>query len=109
MGYRAVSWIDQLSQVAKHNQKPAVYISGGLKEFTFNAPPAAPYLTGEQTFVLYTEGSVLLLCDDMDEAYSLYKQTVGDDGPTESNPYDGEERLYAMLIDADGKVLTENT
>jgi len=43
---------------------------------------------------------------DMRDAYDF---VVGDDGPTELNPYDGPARTYAMTCDPDGQLLTENT
>lgn len=101
---------EQLSLVAKGLKKPLLWLSAGSFEFTGNPHPAAPYLgTGDALMELYVNGGVLLVCDDMKEAWSLYKQTVGDDGPTATNPYNGEERIYAMLVDADGKIITENT
>jgi hypothetical protein len=36
------------------------------------------------------------MCDDVAELDRLYDMTVGDDGPTSSNPYDGDVRVSAV-------------
>lgn len=43
---------------------------------------------------------------ELDDAFDL---TVGDDGPTPSNRYDGEARVYALTCSNTGQILTENT
>jgi len=43
------------------------------------------------------------------EVQDLYNQTVGDDGPTELNPYDGPVRVYALTFAPDGRTMNENT
>lgn len=70
---------------------------------------AVPYLNRDQVFELLLQGSVYLFCDSEEECYRYYEQTVGDDGPTETNPYDGPVRVYALTCDPNGELQAENT
>ena len=70
---------------------------------------AAPYLSVHEHFQALADGYAFALCDDFDQAERLYGQTVGDDGPTATNPYAGPVKVYALLIDAQGKARNENT
>ena len=54
--------------------------------------------TGGAYFLFRTE-------EERDEAYG---NVVGDDG-SDTNPYDGELRIYAVTFNPDGYVQTENT
>jgi len=38
-----------------------------------------------------------------------YYRTVGDDGPTKLNDYNGPCRIYALTCDPFGQLLNENT
>lgn len=86
----------------------------GLLLSTCSATPddvkaAAPYLSDEQAGQLWHEGTAFLLFDTEAEMEAAYWQTVGDDGPTKTNPYDGPGRVYALTCRPDGQLVNENT
>ena len=78
---------------------------------------AAPYLQAiDDAFesnndalgeILSDEGGVLIF-DTEEEMNQFYRQTVGDDGPTELNKYDGPARVYALTCGPEG-TRNENT
>jgi len=76
---------------------------------------AAPWLkrgpSGNATdgFVLALEGSGIVLFDIEEEMLRCYNATVGDAGPTETNPYDGPCRVHAITCSPKGQLLNENT
>lgn len=73
---------------------------------------AAPWLKGLQDNSLFQgmgDGHVLALFDTAEERDAAYQNTVGDDGPTKTNPYNGPCRIYALTISPDGELLNENT
>ena len=51
----------------------------------------------------------MLTFDTEKEMEKHYDLTVGDDGPTKYNSYDGECRVYALTCSNTGELLTENT
>ncbi len=72
---------------------------------------AAPYLTRDvltSQDVLFT-GQVYLFFSSEEEMLEYYDATVGDDGPTETNKYDGPVKVYAITCDPSGTLLNENT
>ena len=69
---------------------------------------AAPYLNLNHLQII-SDGQALLTFDSEDEMWVFYNQTVGDDGPTKSNPYAGPCRVYALTISPDGIFQNENT
>ena len=105
---RRIGLYEGLQAMAKGLGKPVLYISfitpdpfaadcdahmDGLRN-------AAPYLFDEDGTCKYiqilSDGEGYLVCDDVDELNRLYDLTVGDDGPTSSNPYDGDVRVNAV-------------
>lgn len=58
---------------------------------------------------LTAEGGVYLIFSNEAEMLTVYEQTVGDDGPTKTNSYDGPVRVYALTCDPEGNTLNENT
>ena len=73
--------------------------------------PAAPWLDmdADHAWQGVADNRLFVLFDteaDMEHAYCL---TVGDDGPTELNPYDGIGRVYALTCDPTGQMMNENT
>lgn len=69
---------------------------------------AAPYLKDLPPQVAIA-GSVFLFFDSEAEARAVYEQTVGKDGPTKTNPYNGPVQVYALLCSDLGSLVTENT
>ena len=70
---------------------------------------AVPYLTEDQARQLLFDGGFLVVCDSKEECERFYSQTVGDDGPTKTNPYDGLANVYALTISDHGVLMAENT
>lgn len=69
---------------------------------------AAPYLKEVSSQILAEERG-LLLFDSEEEMERYYDLTVGDDGPTASNPYNGPAKVYAATCSPTGRFLKENT
>lgn len=63
----------------------------------------------EPDYQILGDGLGYFLFDTKEEMERAYNQVVGDDGPTELNPYDGPARVYAGTVDNHGRGLTENT
>lgn len=70
---------------------------------------AAPYLNDPASGQLMVDEHGIIICNSEDECEQLFWQTVGDDGPTKLNPYDGPARVYALTISPDGEFMDENT
>lgn len=70
---------------------------------------AAPYLNLFEHGQHLVDGYACLLFDCEAECYDAFNRTVGDDGPTASNTYAGPARVGALMISADGELITENT
>ena len=97
----------QLAQAyAKSNNKFCMYISFDNTMDWKELEKAAPYLTTDQ---LFHEGTCILTFDTEVEMQNYYNLTVGDDGPTKLNSYNGEARVYALTITNTGELSTENT
>jgi len=101
---------DAFQALCKATKKWGVAISFGDVEDYADVEKAAPYLTLEDDFqIIISDGRGIILCDTEEEMNSIFHQTVGDDGPTELNSYNGPVRVYALTCSPDGKMLTENT
>jgi len=70
---------------------------------------AAPYLHQLEDGQILLDGQGIILCDSEKECYNLYDQTVGDDGPTSLNSYDGPDKVYALTCNPSGQLQSENT
>lgn len=58
---------------------------------------AAPYLKDHPLLAqMVLDGWGIVVCKDKEECNHLFNQTVGDDGPTPLNPYDGPYRIHAL-------------
>ena len=69
---------------------------------------AAPYLSDYNHQILLDESGYILF-DSEEEMNDTYERTVGDDGPTKLNPYNGQARIYALTCSPEGELLNENT
>lgn len=99
---------DVLSALCKAKGKWGMFLSipeASQKEVL----KAAPYLQADHFVSLAVVGHGFIFMDSKEELYGLYHQTVGDDGPTLENPYDGPCRIYALTCNPEGKLQTENT
>jgi len=108
---KAFTIIDAMQELAKSTNKPCMFIGswewydGDLTDVIY----AAPYLDLERDMQLLSDGQGILVFDSEEEMERYYKMTVGDDGPTESNSYDGPARVYAVTCSRVGELLSENT
>jgi hypothetical protein len=96
------------AQLCLSMHKWGVYISFDSdddKEFE----KAAPYLDGIRDCQIFADGCGIILCDSQEEMETIFGQTVGDDGPTETNSYNGIARVYALTCSPAGTLLNENT
>lgn len=100
------SWGLYLLVNTEHNMPGA-----SLAEKNAETVKAAPYLkiVGEHLFSGYNDESMWILCDSAEECYTLFNQTVGDEGPTATNPYEGPGNVFAMIISNSGRIVAENT
>jgi len=106
-----------LSELCKATKRWGLFISGwnwdiALKE-DGNKILAAPYLDfeSEQDCMLQVMGDCqgYLMFDTEEEMLKYYDMTVGDDGPTELNKYNGKNKIYALTCGPDGQFQNENT
>jgi len=105
---RRIGLYEGLQAMAKGLGKPVLYISfitpdpfaADCEAHMNGLRKAAPYLFDEDGTCKYiqilSDGEGYLVCDDVAELERLYDLTVGDDGPTSSNPCDGDARVYAL-------------
>ena len=72
---------------------------------------AVPYLDYDEDLQLIMDGFGIILCDTETEMNKIYRNTIGDDGPSiyGTNKYDGRCRVYACTCDPNGQILNENT
>lgn len=95
-----------LKELCKAKDRWGLYVSfmdGDPAEIT----KAAPYLAGQARLLF--NGSGWIFVETEEEMLHLYRQTVGDDGPTTENPYKGSTKVYALTCSPEGVLLTENT
>jgi len=95
-----------LIRLCKASGKWGMYIGISNGDF-INEYLAAPYLKKNHQVV--TDGSGIALFNTEREMKKYYNMTVGDDGPTNANPYSGKVRVYALTCDPNGQLLNENT
>ena len=99
---------DILSMLCKAQNKWGMFLS-----FDHEAPEeilkAAPYLSHDSFFHVRFNFGGYIFASTKEEIEDLYLQTVGDDGPTDRNPYRGPASIYAITCDPTGQLITENT
>ena len=105
---KVLTSVELAQEVAKLYKKPVLYISYFGSEYE-EITKAAPYLSIEKHAQAILDGEAVIICDSLEEQQKLYWQTVGDDGPTKTNPYKGKARVYALTIDKTGQTQNENT
>lgn len=107
--------IRQAMQVlAKATGKYCMYISIYVHDIPLELQfdemtKAAPYLNFDEHTQILCEETGILMFDTREEMDKYYKMTIGDDGPTELNKYDGLCRIYALTCDNQGNFENENT
>lgn len=97
---------ETLQELCRLSSKPGMFIAW-VEDHLVEVVKAAPYL--KDYVQAQFDGSAYMLFKDEREMMRYYRRTVGDDGPTKQNPYDGPARVYALTCGADGELQTENT
>lgn len=92
---KALGLCEAMEAMAKALGKPILYISIDVDDLE-EVVKAAPYLEEDELTSTRLSGGGFIVCDNLDELNRLYDLTVGDDGPTASNPYNGATRVYAL-------------
>ena len=97
--------------LAKTLKKPCMFIGGwNFEDIDVDEIlKAAPYLNLDDHAQILADARGYLIFDSEDEMEKYYDMTVGDDGPTDSNDYNGSARVYALTCSAEGELLNENT
>jgi len=117
---KSISKVDLISLACQKAKKHAMMISfdpryqeGGFELFASEVIKAAPYLANfgdwPQFFEIFMDGEGVLFFDSEKEMLDAFSQTVGDNGPTNINSYDGQCAVYALTFYPDGKLGVENT
>jgi len=70
---------------------------------------AMPYFDWQKHGQIFVDGCGYFLFDNEEECEEAFWSTVGDDGPTETNSYNGPVRVYALTCSPDGQLCNENT
>ena len=70
---------------------------------------AVPFLKFLENLQVLLDGEGWLLFESREECDAAFWQCVGDDGPTQANPYTGPARAYALTCGPNGAFLNENT
>jgi len=96
-----------LERLCKNSDKCGMYIGFSEHEEWNEIINAAPYLKGQDQILVDCEA--WLLFENEEEMMKHYDQTVGDDGPTELNKYNGTALVYAVTCNHYGQIETENT
>lgn len=107
---RLLDQIRTVEALSSATGKWAIYASWALLEGQNPEElfSAAPWLQG-CSMQIQVEEMVVALFDSEEEARAVYGSTVGDDGPTKTNPYHGDVRVYALLVSPEKGGTTENT
>lgn len=107
---RKLTGLEAFAELCRTSKSWGLYLSfNEHAQFSADGPSAAPYLTMEDDAQALIDGELFILCSTEVEMIDLFDQTVGDDGPTATNAYDGEARAYALTCSPDGVLLNENT
>lgn len=98
-----------LQALAKSIHKHCMYINFQCADNTEEVYKAAPYLVSmANPNILYTKFAYFTFENEA-EMWKAYDETVGDDGPTWINRYDGPAQVFALTCNTDGKILACNT
>lgn len=80
----------------------------GVDECFDEVLKAAPYLTLQEHSQIMVDGCAVLEFETEEEMWQHYHLTIGDDGPTKENPYNGPAKVNALTC-VDGELMAENT
>ena len=101
--------MDILPALCEIKKKFGMYISFYEDQSWSEIKKAAPYLNFSVNHQIFVDGQAWLLFDSEEEMVVCYDKTVGDDGPTKLNKYEGKATVYALTCSPTGELLNENT
>lgn len=104
---KLVSTCEAAQWLAKLTKKWVVYISFDDMAPTTQVLKAAPYLNTDSEITW--DGHGIIVCNTEAEMEKVFRQTVGDEGPTKLNKYNGSTRVYACTINNKGEMVNTNT
>lgn len=101
---------DVLGELCKATKKWGMYFSIYMPDSTviMDVFDAAPWLRDDHLQVV-ADGYGYVLFSSKEEMERVYWSTVGDDGPTQTNPYHGPVTVYALTCSPKGVFMNENT
>lgn len=110
-----MSDIEMFQELCKVKNKWGLLFSvsydANLMDVIAEAKKAAPWLDklefGQMFSAVFNGG--YLFFDAEKEMRDVFDMTVGGDGPTTLNSYEGPTRVYALTCGPDGKLITGNT
>ena len=91
------------------SEKYGMYINFIEQDNIAEIIEAAPYLDFIEHSQVFMDGHGWILFDSEEEMEDCYGRTVGCDGPTELNPYNGKVRVSAVTCSPKGELQNENT
>lgn len=108
---------EALSRLCKATGKYGLYLSfDPSEEFSpQDHQEACPFLdlsdvaSDNEDWQALMDEHMFVLCEDYEECYRLFESVVGDEGPTKTNPYNGDCRVFAMTINNNGEIENTNT
>ena len=114
MGHHVVYDYEVLQAVCRDAKKAGMLVewsddeSDGWPGWLDEIKKAAPWMTDDD-MAYSTRERAIVLFDTREEMEEAYGRTVGDDGPTETNSYNGAARVYALTCWETGELRNENT
>ena len=98
---------DILRVICKAKCKWGMFVYFSTNDSFDEVVKAAPYLN--KNAQILSDGRAYVITDTKEELDNFYYQTVGDDGPTKLNSYNGSAKVYALTCNPEGNFLNENT
>jgi len=100
-----ITFMEALQYMCKLEKKWGLYFSYNEGVDLQEVLKAAPYLKAEHL----TPSNGAFLFDTEKEMLKHFNMTVGDNGPTRTNSYDGPVQVYAVTCSPEGEIQDENT
>jgi len=98
--------IECFKELCKLRNQHGLYISYDSDRFGYgDIKLACPFVNIDD----FIQDRNIFLFDTEQECRKHFDMIVGDDGPTKTNKYNGDVRVYALTCDNEGLLKTENT
>lgn len=105
---KVMSRSETLQKLCKASGKWGLYMKyNGPESDVYAMMYSAPFLDLDSQ--AFSAGMSFILFKSEKECRKVFDRIVGDDGPTESNPYKGPGNWYALTCSDKGKLMNENT